>query len=182
MHAFDIALFDLMYSYCRTLFTSKFRASATRSSPTMFHQYSAFESCSSPGVCLNWILTEVYDGNGSFYAAHRDNEHHVHKGDGRPWVSWLNVFPSSEILQSPVEVGSLSHYLQGFQHHPRSLALGFLNHQPYVSCWIFHVFWIPRRLRQPPPNPEVNFRSLTAVMYMNPYGFDDNKAGIWIPK
>ena len=33
-----------------------------------------------------------------------------------------------------------------------------------------------------PPNPKVNFRSLTAVMYMNPYGFDDKKAGIWIPK
>ena len=66
---------------------------------------------------LNWILTEVYDGNGSFYAAHRDNEHHVHKGDGRPWVSCLNVFPTidgSEILRSPVEVGSLSHFLRGF--------------------------------------------------------------------
>eukprot|EP00434_Breviolum_minutum_P007902 symbB.v1.2.006970.t1/scaffold348.1/size222345/9 len=59
-------------------------------------------------LCPKFGMAAVYDGNGSFYAAHRDNEHHVHKGDGRPWV---------------------------------------------------------------------NFRSLTAVMYMNPYGFDDNKDG-----
>ncbi len=36
----------------------------------------------------------------------------------------------SEIWRSPVEVGSLSHYLQGFSIIP-SGCLGFLNHQQY---------------------------------------------------
>ena len=36
----------------------------------------------------------------------------------------------SEILRSPVQVGSLSHRLQGFIH-PRWLGMGFLNHQQY---------------------------------------------------
>ena len=35
-------------------------------------------------------------------------------------------------INSPVEIGSLSHYLQGFMH-PKWLALGFLNHQQYLS-------------------------------------------------
>lgn len=37
----------------------------------------------------------------------------------------------SEIRGSPVEVDSLSLYLQGFGIHPRWLFPGFLNHQPY---------------------------------------------------
>ena len=37
----------------------------------------------------------------------------------------------SEIRRSPVELGGLSHYLQGLKNHPRWLALGFLNHQQY---------------------------------------------------
>ena len=36
---------------------------------------------------------------------------------------------ASEILCSPVEVGSLSKYLQGI--HPRWWLAGFLNHQEY---------------------------------------------------
>ena len=38
----------------------------------------------------------------------------------------------SEIRRSPVEVGSLFHYVQGFQKHPNGGFLaGFLNHQQY---------------------------------------------------
>ena len=36
-----------------------------------------------------------------------------------------------EIRRSPVEVGSLSHYLQGPLNIPA--VAGFLNHQPYLS-------------------------------------------------
>ena len=37
----------------------------------------------------------------------------------------------SEIRRSPVDVGSLSHYLQVFTIHLRWLGMGFLNHQQY---------------------------------------------------
>ena len=37
---------------------------------------------------------------------------------------------SFEIRRAPVEVGSLSHYLQRFIH-PGWLGMGFLNHQQY---------------------------------------------------
>ena len=141
MHAFYIALLDLMYSHCRKLFTSKFHASATRSSPTRFHYSTHLLKVVPPQVFgLNWILTEVYDGNGSFYAAHRDNEHHVHKGDGRPWVSCLNVFPTidgSEILRSPVEVGSLSYYLQGFWAPSQVVGLGIS--EPSTVCFLLDL-------------------------------------------
>ena len=38
---------------------------------------------------------------------------------------------SFEIRLTPVEVASLSHYLQGFSTIPGGFLAGFLNHQPY---------------------------------------------------
>ena len=49
----------------------------------------------------------------------------------------FDTVDGSEILHPPVEVGSLSHYLQGFSTIPGGA--GFLNHQQYVS----------RRIKQP---------------------------------
>ena len=46
----------------------------------------------------------------------------------------VQVLLMEEIRRSPVEVGSLSHDLQGFYHHPRWLALGFL--EPSTVCFI----------------------------------------------
>ncbi len=54
---------------------------------------------------------------------------------------------SSEIRRTPVEVGSLSHYLQGFFYIPGG-CLGFLNHQRYiyipwtVQCRISFIFYV----------------------------------------
>ena len=45
-------------------------------------------------------------------------------------------------VNSPVEVGSVSHYLQGFRTIPGG-CLGFLNHQPYV---IVQVPWNTRTI------------------------------------
>ena len=49
-----------------------------------------------------------------------------------------------EIRRSPVEVGSLSHYLQGFSIIPGGCEPGFLNHQQYRF-----VFWAEQRTKKP---------------------------------
>ena len=46
----------------------------------------------------------------------------------RPWTNDECTVDGSEIRRSPVEVGTLSHYLQGFKNIPGG-CLGFLNHQ-----------------------------------------------------
>ena len=53
--------------------------------------------------------------------------------------STSNTLDASEIRRSPVEVGCLSHYLQGFIHR-----LGFLNHQPYVEMLWYSQWYSPR--------------------------------------
>ena len=48
-------------------------------------------------------------------------------GEGK-WVATDDTVDASEIWRSPVEIGSLSYYLQGFIH-PRWLGMGFLKNQ-----------------------------------------------------
>ena len=45
----------------------------------------------------------------------------------------------AEIWRSPVEVGSLYLYLQGFIH-PRWLGMGFLNHQQYGGKTVISTY------------------------------------------
>ena len=47
-------------------------------------------------------------------------------------VNIQTYVPSMEADPAPVEVGSLSHYLQGVLIHPTGGCLGFLNHQQYI--------------------------------------------------
>jgi len=48
------------------------------------------------------------------------------------------VAPELMVKKSPVEIGSLSHDLQGFIH-VGWLGMGFLNHQQYVFDFGFHL-------------------------------------------
>ena len=48
----------------------------------------------------------------------------------RGWKSnFIMAVDGSEIRLSPVEIGSLSHYLHGFYTSNQWLGMGFLNHQ-----------------------------------------------------
>ena len=49
----------------------------------------------------------------------------------------IGTVDGSEILCAPVEVGRLSHYLQGFIH-PRWLEMGFLNHPTVLHPLYLH--------------------------------------------
>ena len=88
---------------------------------------------------FRFFLRNLSDGNSSDVCFHGVFHWPV------PWPGyqqflkiWGTTVDGSEILRSPVEVGSLSHYLQGFSTIPGG-CLGFLNHQQY-----FLVFYTKR--------------------------------------
>lgn len=58
------------------------------------------KSTRNPWDPLENCNAKVYDGAGSFYAAHRDNEHHSdvkRDGTARPWAAWLQSKYSNQI-------------------------------------------------------------------------------------
>ena len=59
----------------------------------------------------------------------------------RPKIQvFMNTVDGSEILRSPVEVGSFSHYLQGFSTIQTVVALGFrTNHQRRINTRSYKV-------------------------------------------
>ncbi len=75
-------------------------------------------------------------------------------------------------VNSPVEVGSLSYYLQGFIH-PQVGCLGFLNHQQYVSSSTSppkknpsSTLWTPQNLDTNNPNrKEIPLPNLHFVLF-----------------
>ena len=81
---------------------------------------------------LHGYINEVYDGNGSFYSAHRDNEHHVHnKGDMRPWVSCSNDTGPMFLLNLPPTSPLLLPWRLAFQGELSQLDSG----DVYESSW-----------------------------------------------
>ena len=67
--------------------------------------------------------------------------HHGGEDSNIPPNGWMILLMATRNpARKPVEVGSLSHYLQGGKIHSRWLGMGFLNHQLYhgtamaISC------------------------------------------------
>ena len=106
-----------------------------------------------------WLLN-VYEQKAKGSEIAKDQRHNGMGFPGQTWTKHLHptktmhihaysTFRSHNCLKhcwwqteipvnSPVEVGSLSHYLQGFIHS-RWLGMGFLNHQQYGQQHIYNL-------------------------------------------